>query len=87
VSKFTLQITGGPKGLLVITGRSKTICSAAQVATASLGAQSGTAEDSSITMSTPCSKVHKAKRHAKNGKKKHAKKHSVFSPAADRLRT
>jgi hypothetical protein len=30
VSKFTLQITGGPKGLLVITGRGQTICGKAQ---------------------------------------------------------
>ena len=69
VSKFTLQIAGGKKGLLVITGRGRTICNKAQVTTASLGAQSGKVENSSIRMSTPCGKVHKAKKHTKKHKK------------------
>ena len=70
VSKFTLTITGGKKGLLVITGRGRTICNAPQVTTAALGAQSGKTENSSIRMSTPCTKITKAKKH----NKKHAKK-------------
>lgn len=54
VSSFTLNITGGPNGLLVITGRGRTICGQAQVANASFGAQSGKQENQNDTMSTPC---------------------------------
>ena len=70
VSKFTLTITGGKKGLLVITGRGRTICGKPQITGATLGAQSGKTENSSIKMSTPCGKAKKA---AKRGKK-HGKK-------------
>jgi len=83
VSKFTLTITGGKKGLLVITGRGRTICNAPQVTAAALGAQSGKTENSSIRMSTPCGKVHKAKKHKKS-KKKHSTRHAVRSVVADR---
>jgi NHL repeat len=64
VSKFTLTITGGKKGLLVITGRGRTICGKSQVANSTLGAQSGKTDKSSINMSTPCAAVHKTRRHA-----------------------
>ena len=73
VSKFTLTITGGRKGLFVITGRGRSICGKKQVTTASFGAQSGKSTSSAISMSTPCGKVHKAKKHGKHhrkGKKK-----------------
>ena len=73
VSKFTLTITGGRKGLLVITGRGRTICGKPQITGATLGAQSGKTENSSIRMSTPCGKVHKTKKHSKKHKK-HGKK-------------
>jgi uncharacterized repeat protein (TIGR01451 family) len=73
VSKFTLTITGGKKGLLVITGRGRTICNKPQMTGATLGAQSGKTESSSITMSTPCPKVTHAKKRSKKGKK-HGKK-------------
>ena len=69
VSKFTLTITGGKKGLLVITGRGRTICNKPQITGATLGAQSGKTEKSSIKMSTPCGKITKAKKHSKKHKK------------------
>ena len=57
ISKFTLKITGGKKGLLVITGRGQTICGKPQVAGENLGAQSGKRETASATLSTPCTKA------------------------------
>ena len=62
VSSFTLTITGGRGGLLVITGRGRSICTKAQIATGSLGAQSGTSERVSDHISTPCGKAHRARR-------------------------
>lgn len=56
VSTFALTITGGPKGLLVITGRGRSICGKAQVANADFGAQSGKTEAQDVTMATPCGK-------------------------------
>lgn len=56
VSNFTLQINGGPKGLLVITGRGLNICAKTQVATAGFGAQSGTTNSQNDTLGTPCAK-------------------------------
>jgi len=70
VSKFTLTITGGKKGLLVITGRGRTICGKPQITGATLGAQSGKTENSSIRMSTPCGKAKKAAKHGKKPGKK-----------------
>jgi hypothetical protein len=61
VSSFKLTITGGPKGLLVITGVGQSICKAPQVASATLGAQSGKTQSLSVNMSTPCGKNKKAK--------------------------
>ena len=69
VSKFTLTIAGGKKGLLVITGRGRSICNAAQVTTATLGAQSGKTKNSSIRMSTLCGKTKKTSKHNKKHKK------------------
>jgi hypothetical protein len=54
VSKFTLQINGGKKGIIVITGRGRTICGKKQITDTDLGAQSGKSKTSAITMSTPC---------------------------------
>jgi hypothetical protein len=72
VSAFTLQITGGPKGLLVITGRGQNICKAAQYSTATLDARSGKRETLTMKLGTPCgnaaheaSKVRKHSRRAK----------------------
>jgi hypothetical protein len=65
VSKFTLTIGGGPRGLLVITGRGRNICSAPQVSRASLGAQSGKSEALTIRLSRPCAKAKKPKHRKK----------------------
>jgi hypothetical protein len=54
VSNFTLVLTGGPKGLLVITGRGQSICTKAQVANAGLSAQSGKTTTHNMTVGTPC---------------------------------
>ena len=69
VSSFKLNITGGKKGLLVITGRGRSICGKVQKSAATLNAQSGKQESSSITMATPCR--HEAKHHKEP--KKHKK--------------
>jgi hypothetical protein len=65
VSKFTLQINGGPKGILVITGRGQSICTGPQVANADFGAQTGRAANQNDTMATPCGRPAHQKRHAK----------------------
>ena len=63
VSRFTLQITGGPRGLLVITGRGLNICKAPQSATARFAAQSGKTEKLLATVAKPaCAKAAKAER-------------------------
>ena len=64
VSKLTLQINGGPKGILVITGRGRSICGKKQVATVTMGAQSGKSEALKRTLGTPaCRGLHKPKQH------------------------
>jgi hypothetical protein len=74
VSKFTLTINGGRKGILVITGRGKSICTAAQVADASFGAHSGKTMSAAITMSKPCAAAKHATRHVKRHNKRHGRK-------------
>jgi hypothetical protein len=72
VSSFKLTITGGPKGLLVITGRGQSICKSPQVATATLGAQSGKTKSLSVNMPTPCGKAgktHRGRRHRKKARR------------------
>jgi hypothetical protein len=56
VSSFTLQINGGSKGILVITGRGKSICGKPQIGNANFGAQSGKAENQNPKFSTPACK-------------------------------
>ena len=56
VSSFKLNLNGGKKGLLVITGRGRSICGKAQKSGVKLDAQSGKQEKSSIKMATPCKK-------------------------------
>jgi hypothetical protein len=53
VSKFVLTITGGPRGLLVITGRGLNICPKPQIAGAVFNAHSGAQEILNPTISTP----------------------------------
>ena len=62
VSSFKLTISGGKKGLLVITGRGRSICGKAQRSAATLDGHSGKQESSSITMATPCPKHKKKKK-------------------------
>ena len=68
VSAFDLTLTGGPTGLLVITGRGQSICTATQTTDAVLDGQSGAQKVSSIKMATPCKK---------KATKKHSKKHNT----------
>jgi hypothetical protein len=68
VSKFTLTINGGRKGLLVITGRGQNICTKAQVANANFGAQTGRAMSQNDTLAKPCTALKRAKRHARQRK-------------------
>jgi hypothetical protein len=69
VSGFTLTINGGSKGILVVTGRHKSICSAQQKSSLLFGAHSGKTSSDTITVGTPaCKAVHHAKK--KNSKKK-----------------
>jgi len=63
ISKFTLTITGGTKGLLVITGRGRNICKSTQVGDATFGAQSGNTRNRSITVKTPCAMPTKRRAH------------------------
>ena len=72
VSKFSLNINGGPKGLLVITGRKQSICDSSQTETAVLDAHSGKQTSKSSTVTTPCPKHKKQTKHKKP--KKHKKK-------------
>jgi hypothetical protein len=65
VSSFKLQITGGPKGLLVITGRGQSICTTSQTAAVTLNAHSGKQDNLTIKLGTPCAHQTQAKRHAK----------------------
>jgi hypothetical protein len=56
VSSFKLNISGGPKGLLVITGRGENICKSAQTSATTITGHSGKSEDLSIKFATPCGK-------------------------------
>jgi uncharacterized repeat protein (TIGR01451 family) len=73
VSKFTLTINGGPKGVLVITGRGQSICGKKQIASADFAAQSAKASTQNDTLATPCPKVNAKFR--KRHKQRHSKKH------------
>jgi hypothetical protein len=55
ISSFRLEITGGRKGILVVTGY-KSLCVRPQIATEMFTAQSGASQSGSVTMSTPCGK-------------------------------
>lgn len=53
ISRFTLQITGGRRGILVVTGHAN-LCRRAQVARARLDAQNGASHALAVTMGRPC---------------------------------
>ena len=70
VSNFQLTINGGKKGILVVTGRGKTICKGSQVSTGDLTAHSGKVEDLSVKMGTPaCGASKHATKHKKHKKR------------------
>ncbi|MBV9166190.1 MAG: hypothetical protein JO342_08550 [Solirubrobacterales bacterium] len=57
VSRFTLTISGGRKGVLVITGNHLDICRKQQFAHSALGAQNGKRRHQRIEVATPCGKT------------------------------
>jgi hypothetical protein len=62
VSSFVLTINGGSKGLLVITGRGRSICRVPQRGSVAFGAHSGRGRAYSMTLATPaCAGSHKKK--------------------------
>jgi hypothetical protein len=71
VSSFALTIKGGSKGILVVTGRHRSICTAAQTSAVSFGAHSGKTSAYDITLATPACKGSHDK---PKTKKKHKKK-------------
>jgi hypothetical protein len=73
VTNFSLTITGGPKGLLVITGRGVNVCKSAQIAGANFNAQSGKNKGMSITMTKPCTGTARDK-HLKHHNKRHKRR-------------
>jgi hypothetical protein len=60
ISSFKLTITGGRKGILVVT-HSQNLCTRKQVATVRLGGQNGKNDDFDATMRTPCAKHRKGR--------------------------
>ncbi len=74
VSQFDLNINGGPKGLLVITGRKENICNSSQKSSSVLDAHSGKQTSTSSTVATPCPKHKKQTKHKKTKPKKKTKK-------------
>jgi hypothetical protein len=57
VSSFKLNITGGKKGILVISGDKADICKATQIANQEIDGQNGKQADTDITISTPACKT------------------------------
>lgn len=57
VSRFTLTIKGGRKGILVVTGNHIDICRKPQIAHGVLDAQNGKSRKQRIKMTTPCGRA------------------------------
>ncbi|MES1192934.1 MAG: hypothetical protein ABUM26_01310, partial [Solirubrobacterales bacterium] len=57
VSSFKLNITGGKKGILVISGDKADICKANQIANQEVDGQNGKQADTDITIATPACKT------------------------------
>jgi hypothetical protein len=53
IARFTLKITGGRRGILVVTGHAN-LCGRAQVARAIVGSQSGVTHGLTVAVGTPC---------------------------------
>jgi hypothetical protein len=64
--------SGGPKGILVVTGRGQAICRKAQVANAQFGGQPGKADSPNPRLATPACAGYRAKRHRSRHGNKHA---------------
>jgi hypothetical protein len=64
VSKFTLNITGGRNGILVVTHH-QNVCRGSQNATGSLNAQNGKTEALHVKLSAPCGRARPARRVAR----------------------
>jgi hypothetical protein len=62
-SSFTLTVSGGSKGILVVTGH-KSLCSGKQVASSVFVGHNGASEQAKIKMTTPC-KAPKKHKHRK----------------------
>ena len=69
ISSFKLNINGGKKGILVITGRGQNICTAPQDGGAVLTAHSGKVENLEIRFGTPCGANKKAAKHSKKSRR------------------
>jgi hypothetical protein len=67
ISRFTLTITGGSRGILVVTGRGDSLCARRQLATAAFGAQSGASESLQPAIGVPCAKRAAVRRLAVTG--------------------
>lgn len=63
LSGFRLQLRGGKKGILVVTGK-QNLCRGKQVADVQTDGQNGKARDFAVTMQTPCANA-KAVKHAR----------------------
>ena len=71
VSNFQLTINGGKKGILVVTGRGRSICRGSQVATGDLTAHSGKVEDLSVKLGrSACGAAKHGKKHKSHKKNK-----------------
>jgi hypothetical protein len=66
VSNFKLTINGGKKGILVVTGRGKSICKSAQNGTGVLTAHSGKVANNGIKFGKTACGSKKTKKHAKH---------------------
>lgn len=67
LSGFRLQLRGGKKGILVVTGK-QNLCRGTQVADVQTDGQNGKARDFAVTMQTPC--ANPKARAAKHARKK-----------------
>jgi hypothetical protein len=73
-SSFVLTISGGPRGILVVTGGpGSTVCKGSQIAPVHLVSQGGTADDLKVPVSAPCAGVHPV--HGKRQQVHHRRKH------------
>jgi hypothetical protein len=82
VSRFTLTINGGRRGILVVTGH-RTLCRGRQIARVLFAAQSGASTSLAPTISTPCGTRSLLKRVTVTG---HLVRVTLSVPRAGRVR-